>query len=50
MAPDMVMGAVLFFIVVLIFDISFNLRRIAKNLERLMRKLAEIADLLAKNY
>lgn len=50
MAPEMVIAVALFFIVVLIFDVSFNLRRIAKNFERLLRKLAEITDLLAKNY
>ncbi|MFH0826468.1 MAG: hypothetical protein V1923_01070 [Candidatus Omnitrophota bacterium] len=50
MATEMVIAGALFFIVVLIFDVSFNLRRIAKNLERLLRKLAEIADLLQKNY
>ena len=47
---ELMMGLAIFFIVFLILDISFNLRRIGKNMERLLRKLAEITDLLAKNY
>ncbi len=50
MTMEVAIGVSLVFIVVLIFDISFNLRRMAKNLERLLRKMGEIADLLAKNY
>ena len=50
MSVDMVTGIALLFMVVLIFDISFNLRRISRNFDRLLRKLGEIADLLQKKY
>jgi hypothetical protein len=48
MTGDVIIWIVLLFIVVLTFDISFNLRRVARNFERLLRKLAEIEDVLAK--
>jgi hypothetical protein len=50
MIVDMIGGLVLFFIMAFVFDISFNLRRINRDLERLLRKLAEITDLLQKKY
>jgi len=43
---DIITAGAILFLVVFVFDISFNLRRISRNFERLMRKLAEIADLL----
>ncbi|MFH1458353.1 MAG: hypothetical protein ABIG31_04215 [Candidatus Omnitrophota bacterium] len=48
MAGDMLVLIALLFIIVFVFDVSFNLRRIGRNFERLLRKLAEIEDLLQK--
>ncbi len=50
MRGDMVFLVAFLFIIVFIFDLSFNLRRISKNFERLMRKLSEIADGLQRKY
>lgn len=36
------------FILAIIFDISLNLRRLLKSLDRLWRKLAEISESLEK--
>ena len=36
------------FILAIIFDISFNLRRLVRGLDRLWRKLAEINDTLQR--
>ena len=43
---DMITGIVLLFIMAFVFDLSFNLRRVNRDMERLLRKLAEITDLL----
>ena len=39
---------ILLFILVFIFDISFNIRRLIKSSDRLWRKLAEINETLNK--
>ena len=36
------------FILAIVFDISFNLRRLVKGMDRLWRKLAEINDTLQR--
>lgn len=49
MGTDMLAWAFYLFMLAAIFDISLNLRRLIKNLERIWRKLAEINDALKKN-
>jgi len=44
----MLTGIAYIFILAIIFDISFNLRRLRGSLDRIWRKLAEITDLLQK--
>jgi len=41
-------GVVCFFIAALSFDISFNIRRLNNNSDRIWRKLVEIEDALRK--
>lgn len=36
------------FILAIVFDVSFNLRRLVKGMDRLWRKLAEINDTLQR--
>ena len=48
MGNDMLTGIAYLFILAVIFDISFNLRRLLRSLDRIWRKLAEINDLLQK--
>jgi hypothetical protein len=48
MPGDMFTGIVIFFVIVLLFDVSFNMRRVSKHFDRILRKLSEIADLLQK--
>ncbi|MFH1355102.1 MAG: hypothetical protein ABIH19_03030 [Candidatus Omnitrophota bacterium] len=46
MQLDTLVTIILLFLLVFSFDISFNLRRLNKTLDRLWRKLAEINDTL----
>jgi hypothetical protein len=45
---NMLIMAAYLFILAIIFDISLNLRRLLKSLDRLWRKLEEINDSLLK--
>ena len=42
MVIGMFVAAVLLFLLLFIFDISFNLRRLLKNMDRIWRKMEEI--------
>ncbi len=42
MGPNAAVTLLLLFLLVFIFDISFNLRRLIKNIDRVWRKLEEI--------
>jgi flagellar biogenesis protein FliO len=42
MVIPMFVAAVLLFLLLFIFDISFNLRRLLKNMDRIWRKMEEI--------
>ncbi|MFH1413485.1 MAG: hypothetical protein ABIG56_01375 [Candidatus Omnitrophota bacterium] len=46
MQVDAVVTVILLFLLVFSFDISFNMRRLNRTLDRLWRKLAEINDTL----
>ncbi|MBU0709570.1 MAG: hypothetical protein KJ793_02540 [Candidatus Omnitrophica bacterium] len=46
MQVDALVTIILLFLLVFSFDISFNLRRLNKSLDRLWRKLVEINDTL----
>ncbi len=46
---DVVTGISYIFILVILFDISFNLRRLVGSLDRIWRKLAEINDAVKKD-
>ena len=46
---EVIFLGVLLFLLGFVFDISFNLRRLMKNLDRIWRKLAEINDSLQKH-
>ncbi len=48
MNADMLVFLAFLFILAMVFDISFNLRRVVKGLDRLWRKLAEISDTLQR--
>ncbi len=42
MVIGMFVAAVLLFLLLFVFDISFNLRRLLKNMDRIWRKMEEI--------
>lgn len=48
MGVEMLNFLAFLFILAIIFDISFNLRRLVKAMDRLWRKLAEINDTLQR--
>lgn len=48
MGSDMFMLTIYLFLLAIIFDISFNIRRLLKSLDRIWRKLVEINDSLQK--
>ena len=49
MQTDFLATIAYIFIIVLLFDVSFNLRRLQGNLDRIWRKLAEMNDAIKKN-
>ena len=49
MQTDLLSTIAYIFIIVLLFDVSFNMRRLQGNLDRVWRKLAEINDAIKKN-
>ena len=48
MQIDLLVTITYIFILVLLFDISFNLRRLLGSMDRIWRKLAEINDAIKK--